>query len=146
MHYVIVRAIWWTVTDHQWFTDHNLKNTDLGQCFSTSGPRPGTGTWHQLYRAAVSQRLRTTVLDYITSNSRISDQLERILKELSWRYRSISRIFPEGTEKNYKSNSKVSWYPGRNSNRASPEYESSKVLPLHQSSRWQRLSIYASYK
>ena len=24
----------------------------LGQCFSTAGPRPGTGTWHQLYRAA----------------------------------------------------------------------------------------------
>ena len=24
----------------------------IGQCFSTSGPRPGTGPWHQLYRAA----------------------------------------------------------------------------------------------
>jgi len=24
----------------------------LGQCFSTAGPRPGTGPWHQLYRAA----------------------------------------------------------------------------------------------
>jgi len=24
----------------------------LGQCFSTAGPRPGTRTWHQLYRAA----------------------------------------------------------------------------------------------
>ena len=23
----------------------------LGQCFSTAGPRPGTGPWHQLYRA-----------------------------------------------------------------------------------------------
>jgi len=22
------------------------------QCFSTPGPRPGTGPWHQLYRAA----------------------------------------------------------------------------------------------
>jgi len=22
------------------------------QCFSTAGPRPGTGTWHQLYRSA----------------------------------------------------------------------------------------------
>ena len=22
------------------------------QCFSTAGPRPGTGPWHQLYRAA----------------------------------------------------------------------------------------------
>ena len=22
------------------------------QCFSTAGPRPGTGSWHQLYRAA----------------------------------------------------------------------------------------------
>jgi hypothetical protein len=24
----------------------------LGQCFSTAGPRPGTGPWYQLYRAA----------------------------------------------------------------------------------------------
>jgi len=24
----------------------------LQQCFSTVGPRPGTGPWHQLYRAA----------------------------------------------------------------------------------------------
>jgi len=24
----------------------------LGQCFSTAGSRPGTGPWHQLYRAA----------------------------------------------------------------------------------------------
>ena len=24
----------------------------LEQCFSTAGPRPGTGPWHQLYRAA----------------------------------------------------------------------------------------------
>ena len=23
----------------------------IGQCFSTAGPRPGTGPWHQLYRA-----------------------------------------------------------------------------------------------
>ena len=22
------------------------------QCFSTAGPRPGTGPWHQIYRAA----------------------------------------------------------------------------------------------
>ena len=29
-----------------------LLNFDLEQCFSTSGPRPGTGPWHQLYRAA----------------------------------------------------------------------------------------------
>jgi len=26
----------------------------LCQCFSTAGPRPGTGPWHQLYRAAIS--------------------------------------------------------------------------------------------
>ena len=25
---------------------------DIKQCFSTAGPRPGTGPWHQLYRAA----------------------------------------------------------------------------------------------
>jgi len=24
----------------------------LEQCFSTAGPRPGTGPWHQLYQAA----------------------------------------------------------------------------------------------
>jgi len=24
----------------------------LEQCFWTAGPRPGTGPWHQLYRAA----------------------------------------------------------------------------------------------
>jgi len=24
----------------------------LCQCLSTAGPRPGTGPWHQLYRAA----------------------------------------------------------------------------------------------
>ena len=27
-------------------------NDILHQCFSTAGPRPGTGPWHQLYRAA----------------------------------------------------------------------------------------------
>ena len=25
---------------------------DLGHCVATAGPRPGTGPWHQLYRAA----------------------------------------------------------------------------------------------
>jgi len=25
---------------------------DVSQCFSTAGPRPGTGPWRQLYRAA----------------------------------------------------------------------------------------------
>jgi len=24
----------------------------VGQCFSTAGPRPCTGPWHQLYRVA----------------------------------------------------------------------------------------------
>jgi len=34
----------------KWYTD---KATDtLDQCFSTAGPQPGTGPWHQLYRAA----------------------------------------------------------------------------------------------
>jgi len=28
----------------------------LDQCFSTAGPRPGTGPWHQLYRAARGSR------------------------------------------------------------------------------------------
>jgi len=30
----------------------HLKEKALDQCFSTAGPRPGTGLWHQLYRAA----------------------------------------------------------------------------------------------
>jgi len=32
----------------------NIKMDDdaLKHCFSTAGPRPGTGPWHQLYRAA----------------------------------------------------------------------------------------------
>ena len=29
-----------------------LFNVTLDQCFSTAGPRPGTGPWHQLYWAA----------------------------------------------------------------------------------------------
>ena len=28
------------------------RNAAKVQCFSTAGPRPGTGTWHQLHRAA----------------------------------------------------------------------------------------------
>jgi len=35
---------------------HSTPITDgthrVRQCFSTAGPRPGTGPWHQLYRAA----------------------------------------------------------------------------------------------
>jgi len=29
-----------------------INKKGLVQCFSTAGPRPGTGPWHQLYRAA----------------------------------------------------------------------------------------------
>jgi len=25
---------------------------NVSQCFSTAGPRPGTGSWYQLYRTA----------------------------------------------------------------------------------------------
>ena len=28
------------------------KSYGVDQCFSTAGPRPGTGPWHKLYRAA----------------------------------------------------------------------------------------------
>ena len=35
----------------------------LGQCFSNAGPRPVTGPWHQLYRAARGMRK----LQYATS-------------------------------------------------------------------------------
>jgi hypothetical protein len=38
----------------------------IDQCFSAAGPRPGTGPSsyeERIYRAAVSQRLRTTGID-----------------------------------------------------------------------------------
>ena len=41
----------------------------LKQCFSTAGPRPGTGPWHQLYRAARSLRK----LQYATRFHQSSD-------------------------------------------------------------------------
>ena len=33
-------------------SEDQLVRRGLGQCFSSAGPRPGTGPWHQLYRAA----------------------------------------------------------------------------------------------
>jgi len=36
-------------TDRIW---HKWSYNSLNQCFSTAGPRPSTGPWHQLYRAA----------------------------------------------------------------------------------------------
>ena len=36
----------------QALSDTEPKQGRLVQCFSTAGPRPGTGPWHQLYRAA----------------------------------------------------------------------------------------------
>ena len=35
-----------------WATLPFLELYPLWQCFSTAGPRPSTGPWHQLYRAA----------------------------------------------------------------------------------------------
>jgi len=40
----------------------HLKEEALDQCFSTAGPRPGTGPWHQLYRATRGLRK----LQYVT--------------------------------------------------------------------------------
>jgi len=35
------------------YNSSNMPHTEhIAQCFSTAGPRPGTGPWHQLYRAA----------------------------------------------------------------------------------------------
>jgi len=34
------------------FTAFHVTHSRVEQRFSTTGPRPGTGTWHQLYRAA----------------------------------------------------------------------------------------------
>ena len=45
-------------TDHSCPSNAELNNewryvsTRLCQCFSNAGPRPGTGPWHQFYRAA----------------------------------------------------------------------------------------------
>ena len=39
-----VRIAAWTVLP--------VASVRVAQCFSTAGPRPGTGPWHQLYRAA----------------------------------------------------------------------------------------------
>ena len=33
-------------------TDKGKGKGELGQCFSTARPRPGTGPWRQLYQAA----------------------------------------------------------------------------------------------
>jgi hypothetical protein len=30
----------------------SMQAVGLNQCFSTAGPRPGTGPWHQLYQDA----------------------------------------------------------------------------------------------
>jgi len=30
----------------------DCQTNTLEQCFSSAGPRPGTGPWHQLYRAS----------------------------------------------------------------------------------------------
>jgi len=37
---------------HILYTYIGLYTYDLERCFSTAGPQPGTGPWHQLYRAA----------------------------------------------------------------------------------------------
>jgi len=34
------------------YEEHHWEFCILHQCFSTAGPRPGTGPWHQLSRAA----------------------------------------------------------------------------------------------
>ena len=36
----------------KWEMGFNSAIKGSKQCFSTAGPRPGTGPWHQLYRAA----------------------------------------------------------------------------------------------
>ena len=33
-------------------TIQTIRPGTLQECFSTAGPRPGTGPWHQLHRAA----------------------------------------------------------------------------------------------
>ena len=35
-----------------WLVGEPFDPFDVGQCFSTAGPRPGTGPRHQLHRAA----------------------------------------------------------------------------------------------
>jgi len=49
---------WWLVGGNLYFYVQgyfvlvHLRGGQLDQCFSTAGPRLGTGPWHQLYRAA----------------------------------------------------------------------------------------------
>jgi len=52
IHYV-VRQILKDFLSLKWITESkSLATYGLGQCFLTAGPRPGSGPWHQLYRAA----------------------------------------------------------------------------------------------
>jgi hypothetical protein len=41
----------WAMSREGFVTKRRSK-CSVEQCFSTAGPRPGTGPWHQLYRAA----------------------------------------------------------------------------------------------
>jgi len=43
---MLVKSVSYTCSAKICYTNH------LTQCFSTAGPRPGTGPWHQLHRAA----------------------------------------------------------------------------------------------
>jgi hypothetical protein len=52
----------WNLSQHYQHTENNDKSNymqmkeglyHLYQCFSTAGPRSGTGHWHQLYRALI---------------------------------------------------------------------------------------------
>jgi len=36
----------------RWLESKGKANVTLDKCFSTAGPRPGTGPWHQLHLAA----------------------------------------------------------------------------------------------
>jgi hypothetical protein len=44
----------------------NTVATVLNECFSTAGPRPSTGPWHQLYRAARGLMNYNMLQDFIS--------------------------------------------------------------------------------
>ena len=49
----VANVKWQPATDNNYIIFRVWITLDIvGQCFSTAGPRPGTGPWHQLYRAA----------------------------------------------------------------------------------------------
>ena len=50
----------------------------IRQCFSNAGPRPGTGSWHQLYRAARGSAIFTNKCFYSGNKKNIRECVEKL--------------------------------------------------------------------